>query len=59
MELPWLPEEEMYPVYLLFELPTAELLESERNLVKAFRTYFNKTWLSGNNNLSVFYMKSH
>ena len=55
MALPWLPEEEIYPVYLLLELPTTDLLEAEKNPVKAFRTYFNRTWLSGNNNLSVFY----
>ena len=55
MALHWLPEEEIYPVYLLLELPTTDLLEAEKNLVKAFRTYFNRTWLSGNDNLSVFY----
>ena len=55
MALPWLPEEEIYPVYLLLKLPTTDLLEAEKNLVKAFRTHFNRTWLSGNNNLSVFY----
>ena len=43
------------PCSFIIQIPTAELLESERNLLKAFRTYFNKTWLSGNNNLSLFY----
>ena len=50
-----LVEEEIYPVYLLLELPTTDLLEAEKNLVKAFGTIFNRTCLSANNNLSVFY----
>ena len=41
MALPWLPEEEIYPVYLLLELPSTDLLEAEKNLMKAFRTYVN------------------
>ena len=57
MALPWLPEEEIYPIYLLLELPITELLDSEKHLVKAFRSYFNKTWLRGDSNLSVFIMK--
>ena len=47
--------EEIFPVYLSLELSITELLESEKNMVIVFRTYFNKTWLSGNINLSVFY----
>ena len=38
MSLPWLPEEEIHPVYLRLELPIAELLDCEKKLVKAFRT---------------------
>ena len=55
MALPWLPEEEIHPVYMLLELPITELLDSEKHFVKPFRSYYNKTWLSGKNNLSVFY----
>ena len=55
MALPWLPEEEIYPVYLSLEIPINDLVESEKTLVKALRAYFNKTWLCGNSSLSVFY----
>ena len=55
LALPWLPEEEIYPVYLSLEIPITDLVDSEKAFVKALRTLFSKTWLSRNNPLSVFY----
>ena len=57
MALAFLPEEEIRSIYLLLELPLAELLDSEKELVRSFRNYFNKTWITGNINFQSFIMK--
>ena len=55
MALPFLPEEEIRSTYISLELPLLGLLDSEKELVKLFISYFNRTWINGNVNLSVFY----
>ena len=57
MALPFLPEEQIRSTYLSLELPLLGLLDSEKELVKIFRSYFNRTWINGNVNLSVFYFE--
>ena len=37
--------------------PLLGLVDSEKELVKIFRSYFNRTWINGNVNLSVFYFE--
>ena len=58
MALPLLPEEEIHKVYISLELPTSELGDSAKELIKKFRTYLNRTWISGNVSLSVFYYEN-
>ena len=55
MALHFLPEEEIRSTYISLELPLLELLDSEKELVKLFISNFNRTWINGNVNLSVFY----
>ena len=55
MALPFLPEEEIRSNYISLELQLLGLLDSEKELVKLFISYFNITWINGNVNLSVFY----
>ena len=57
MALPFLPEEQIRSTYLSFELPLLGLLDSEKELVKIFRSYFNRTWINGYVNLSVSYFE--
>ena len=55
MALPFLPEEHIRHTYLSLDIPLADLLDSEKELVHKFKSYFNKFWINGNANLSVFY----
>lgn len=55
MVLPFLPEEEIRSTYLSLELPLLGFLDSEKELVRIFRRYFNRTWIHGNENLSFFH----
>ena len=55
MAVPFLPEEEIRSTYFSLELPLLGLLDSAKELVKLFISYFNRTWINGNVNLSVFY----
>ena len=57
MALPFLPEEQIRSTNLSLELPLLGLLDSEKELVKIFRSNFNRTWINGNVNLSVFYFE--
>ena len=41
MALPFLPEEEIRSTYISLELPLLGLLDSEKELVKLFISYFN------------------
>ena len=58
MALPLLPEVEIHKVYISLELPTSELDDSAKELIKYFRTYLNRTWICGNVSLSVFYYEN-
>ena len=54
MALPFLPEEHIRHTYQSLDIPLADLLDSEKELVHRFKSYFNKFWINGNANLSVF-----
>ena len=55
MALPFLPEEHIRHTYLPLDIPLADLLDSEKELVH--KVIFNKFRINGNANLSVFTMK--
>ena len=46
MALPLLPEEEIRPVYISLETPHG-VIDSDNELIKRFRRYFNTTWMDG------------
>ena len=54
MALPLLPEEEIRQVYISLETPHG-VIDSDNELIKRFRRYFNTTWMDGHVNISVFY----
>ena len=54
MALPFLPGEQIRHTYPSFDIPLADLLDSEKELVHKFKSYFNKFWIIGNADLSVF-----
>ena len=58
MALPLLPEDEIHKVYISLELPTSKLEDSAKELIKKFRIYLNRTWISGNVSHSVFYYEN-
>ena len=51
---PLLPEEEIPPVYRSLETPHG-VFDSDNELIKRFRRYFNTTWIDGYVNISLFY----
>ena len=55
MSLPFLPEEDIRPTYLASHMPLVGLTPAELELVSSLKKYFAKTWLDGNESLSVFY----
>ena len=55
MALPFLPEEQIRHIFLSLEMPLTGLLDAEKELVHRFKSNFNRTWMNGSDNLSVFY----
>ena len=53
MSLPFLPEEDIRSTYLAIHMTLVGLTPGELELVSSFKRYFVKTWLDGNENLSV------
>ena len=58
MGLPLLPEEEILPVFLSLEIPSVDLLDPEKEMIRKFRMYFTKTWIYDHRSFSVFYYEN-
>ena len=58
MALPLLPEEEIHGVYISLNQPIFQIDDSTKELITKFRMYLNRTWITGNINLSVFYYEN-
>ena len=54
MALPFLPEEDITSTYFAIKKPFVDLTLSEMELVKSLENYFCKTWIDGNESISVF-----
>ena len=55
MALPFLPEEDITSTYFAIKKSFVDLTLTELELVKSLEHYFCKTWIDGNENMSIFY----
>ena len=55
MALPFLPEEDITSTYFAIKKSFVDLTPTEMELVKSLENYFYKTWIDGNESMSVFY----
>ena len=53
MSLPFLPEEDTKSTYFTIKESLVDLTLTELELVKSLESYFYKTWIDGNENISV------
>ena len=55
MALPFLPKEDITSTYFAIKKSFVDLTLTEMELVKSLENYFYKTWIDGNESMSVFY----